>query len=118
TLEDRQLWMRLHRTAGYLAVTAGVATAIAGVFFSKHIVAWVVSTAALGGIAMLAAVYIASLPAVEATAEARAWRRRQIALWTLRVALALVFFYAGIAKFPGGPRRMWVRLFDTIGFGQ
>lgn len=41
-----------------------------------------------------------------------------MALWTLRILLALAFLYFGLDKFPGGPRRMWVRLFDTIGFGQ
>jgi putative oxidoreductase len=118
TLADRQLWMRLHRIAGYFAVGAGIATAISGVFFSKDVIAWVVSTCALGGGATLAAVYVAGLPAVETTAAVHAERRRQIAVWTLRVLLALAFFYFGVSKFPGGPRRMWVRLFDAIGFGQ
>jgi hypothetical protein len=61
TLEDRQLWMRLHRVAGYLAVAAGAATAIAGALFPKDVIAWVVSTSALGGTATLLAVYIRSL---------------------------------------------------------
>lgn len=118
TLADRQLWMRLHRIAGYLAVGAGIATALSGVFFSKDVIAWVVSTCALGGGATLAAVYVASLPAVETTAAVRVERRRQTAVWTLRVLLALAFFYFGVSKFAGGSRRMWIRLFDTIGFGQ
>ena len=118
TLEDRQLWMRLHRVAGYLAVAAGAATAIAGVFFAKDVVGWVVSTSALGGAATLAAVYIGSLPAMELTAEARAARRKQIALWSVRVLLAALFFYLGVSKFPGSPRRMWVHLFASIGLGQ
>lgn len=118
TLEDRQLWIRLHRVAGYLAVAAGAAIAIAGVFFAKDVVGWVVSTSALGGIGALAVVYVASLPAVDATAEARAARRRQIALWAVRVLLAALFFYLGVSKFPGSPLRMWVRLFANIGLGQ
>ena len=77
-----------------------------------------VSTSALGGTATLAASYVGSLPAVELTAEARAARRRQIALWIVRVLLAALFFYLGVAKFPGSPRRMWVRLFANIGLGQ
>ena len=118
TLDDRQLWMRLHRTAGYVAVIAGVAIAIAAALLSKNGIAWVVAVSALGGTAVLAAVYAAGLPAIEATPEARARRRRQIALWSLRLLLAAMFFYFGLTKFPGGPRRMWVRLFDAIGFGQ
>jgi putative oxidoreductase len=118
TLDDRQLWMRLHRTAGYIAVAAGAAIAIAGVLFSKEVIAWVVSTSALGGSAMLAIVYAASLPVVTTTPDVRARRRREMTWWAVRLLLAAAFFYVGFAKFPGEPRRMWVRLFDTIGFGQ
>jgi putative oxidoreductase len=118
TLDDRQFWIRLHRVAGYLAVAAGAAIAIAGAFFAKDVVGWVVSTSALGGTATLAALYAGSLPAMELTAEARVARRRQIALWIVRVLLAALFFYLGVAKFPGSPRRMWVRLFANIGLGQ
>jgi len=118
TLEDRQLWIRLHRTAGYVAVGGGASIAIAGALLSKDGIAWAVSLTALGGGAILAGVYGASLPAMETSADARAQRRRVMALWTLRILLALAFFYFGLAKFPGNPRRLWVRLFDTIGFGQ
>ena len=118
TLGDRQLWIRLHRTAGYVAVIAGAVIALAAAFLSKDGIAWVVAVSALGGGAILAAVYVAGLPALEATPDARARRRRAIALWSLRVLLAAMFFYFGLTKFPGGPRRMWVRLFDAIGFGQ
>ncbi len=118
TLDDRQLWIRLHRVAGYLAVAAGAAIAIAGVFFAKDVVGWVVSTSALGGTATLAVVYVGSLPAMELTAEARAARPKQVALWAVRVLLAALFFYLGVAKFQDGPRHMWVRLFAAIGFGQ
>ena len=65
TLDDRQLWIRLHRVAGYFAVAAGAAIAIAGVFFAKDVVGWVVSASALGGTATLAALYVGSLPAME-----------------------------------------------------
>jgi len=117
TLDDRQLWIRLHRTAGYVTVAAGTVIAAAGALFSKDVIAWVVSASALGGGAILAGVYISSLPA-ESTPEARARRRRNIAVWSLRVMLAVAFFYFGVAKFFGGSRRMWIHLFDTIGFGQ
>jgi len=63
-------------------------------------------------------VYVASVPAVETTAAVRVERRRQIAVWTLRVLLAVAFFYFGISKFAGGSRRMWIHLFDAIGFRQ
>ena len=118
TLDDRQLWMRLHRAAGYVAVIAGVAVAMAAVLLSKDGIAWVVAVVALGGTAVLSAIYIAGVPAIEETPETRARRRRAIAWWSLRVLLAALFFYFGLAKFPGGPGRMWVRLFDAIGFGQ
>ena len=118
TLGDRQLWIRLHRTAGYVAVIAGAVIALAAAFLSKDGIAWVVAVSAVGGGAILAAVYVAGVPALEATPDARARRRRAIALWSLRVLLAAMFFYFGLTKFPGGPRRMWVRLFDAIGFGQ
>jgi uncharacterized membrane protein len=36
--------------------------------------------------------------------------------WSLRIALALAFVYFGADKF-NNPR-MWIRLFDQIGFGQ
>jgi hypothetical protein len=118
TLEDRELWMRLHRVAGYLAVAAGAAIAIAGALFEKDVVGWVVSISALGGTATLVAVHVGGLPAMELTAEARATRRTQVALWAVRVLLAALFFYLGVSKFPGSPRRMWVRLFADIGLGQ
>ena len=118
TLADRRLWMRLHRLAGYLAVAAGIAIAFSAVFFSKDGIAGVVSGSALGAAAALAIVYVASMPAVDATAANRINRRRQIAVWLLRVLLALAFFYFGVSKFAGGSRRMWIHLFETIGFGQ
>jgi uncharacterized membrane protein YphA (DoxX/SURF4 family) len=36
--------------------------------------------------------------------------------WVLRVLVALVFLYEGMDKF--GSRRLWIRLFAQIGFGQ
>jgi uncharacterized membrane protein len=118
TLADRRLWMRLHRIAGYLAVAAGIAIAVSAVLFSKDGIAWVVSCSALGAAATVAIVYVASLPAVDTTAANRIDLRRQIAVWLLRVLVALAFFYFGVSKFAGGSRRMWIHLFETIGFGQ
>src|SRR5258705_8110261 len=112
TLEDRQLWIRLHRTAGYIAVVGGAS--IAGALLSKDAIAWAVSLSALGGGAILAGVYVASLPAMETSPDARAQRRTAIALWTLRILLALAFFYFGLAQVPGRSPRLFVRLVDTI----
>jgi uncharacterized membrane protein YphA (DoxX/SURF4 family) len=118
TLDDRQLWIRLHRAAGYAAVIAGAAIAIAALVLSKDGIAWVVSAVTVGGAAALAGVYFTGLPAIETAPETRARRRREVAVWSLRLVLAALFFYFGLMKFPGNPRGMWVRLFDAIGFGQ
>ncbi len=118
TIDDRQLWIRLHRAAGYLAVAAGVAIAIAGSLLSKAVIAWIVSVSALGGASLLAAIYAAHVRGDTLASQRRAWPGRDLAVWALRVLLAVVFLYVGFEKFPGDPRRMWVRLFDTIGFGQ
>ena len=37
-------------------------------------------------------------------------------LWTLRILLAVLFLYQGIDKF--SERRLWLRMFEDIGFGQ
>lgn len=37
-------------------------------------------------------------------------------IWTMRILLAAVFLYEGIDKF--SERRLWLRIFDEIGFGQ
>jgi putative oxidoreductase len=37
-------------------------------------------------------------------------------LWTLRILLAVLFLYQGIDKF--SDRRLWLRIFEEIGFGQ
>jgi putative oxidoreductase len=45
-----------------------------------------------------------------------ATRRGNILRWIVTILLALVFFSEGLAKFPES--RMWLRIFDQIGFGQ
>jgi putative oxidoreductase len=37
--------------------------------------------------------------------------------WLLRILLAVAFVFFGLMKFGGG-NSMWVRIFDSIGFGQ
>ena len=37
-------------------------------------------------------------------------------LWTLRILLAVLFLYQGSDKFT--ERRLWLRMFEEIGFGQ
>jgi putative oxidoreductase len=49
------------------------------------------------------------------TAEPAA-RRPDLVGWALRVLVAAVFLYEGTDKF--GSRRLWIRLFEQIGFGQ
>jgi putative oxidoreductase len=41
---------------------------------------------------------------------------RNVAVWTLRILLAAIFLFEGIDKF--SERRVWVRIFSEIGFGQ
>jgi putative oxidoreductase len=43
-------------------------------------------------------------------------RRGTVLLWTLRILLAVVFLYQGLDKF--SERRLWLRIFEQIGFGQ
>ena len=43
-------------------------------------------------------------------------RRGDALLWTLRILLAVLFLYQGVDKF--SERRLWIRMFDEIGFGQ
>ncbi len=43
-------------------------------------------------------------------------RGRTIVVWIASILLSLVFLSEGAAKFPES--RLWVRMFDQIGFGQ
>lgn len=43
-------------------------------------------------------------------------RYRSALIWALRILLAAVFLLEGIDKF--SERRLWVRIFNEIGFGQ
>jgi putative oxidoreductase len=47
---------------------------------------------------------------------ARPSRVRLGVIWFLRLFVALIFFVEGVQKFPES--RMWVRVFEEIGFGQ
>jgi len=42
--------------------------------------------------------------------------RRGALIWTMQILLAAVFLFEGIDKF--SERRLWLRIFDEIGFGQ
>ena len=44
------------------------------------------------------------------------FRRSDALIWTMRILLAAVFLFEGIDKF--SERRLWLRIFDEIGFGQ
>lgn len=43
-------------------------------------------------------------------------RRGEALVWTIRILLAVLFLYQGVDKF--SERRLWLRIFDEIGFGQ
>jgi putative oxidoreductase len=42
--------------------------------------------------------------------------RAEVLVWLLQILLATMLLYEGIDKF--SERRLWVRVFDKIGFGQ
>jgi uncharacterized membrane protein/uncharacterized membrane protein YphA (DoxX/SURF4 family) len=118
TMEDRELWLRMHRVSGYVSVLFGVVVIVAGVFLSRFGIRDVVSVAFVACVATLPAAYwIYSTPSQMTDQERRA-RQLALAIWFLRVLLAAVFVYVGMIKIPGRLHPMWVRLFDTIGFGQ
>jgi len=118
TLDDRELWTRIHRTCGYLAVGFGTVVALAGAFLSRHGIQATVSVAAVAcAIALPVSYWIYSTPMNMTIAERRA-RRIDAAVWVLRVVLASIFIVVGFVKIPGSIHPMWVRLFERIGFGQ
>jgi putative oxidoreductase len=118
TLDDRELWARVHRTCGYLAVGFGIVVALASAFLSKDGIQAAVSVAAVAcAIVLPASYWVYSAPPHMTVAERRA-RRLDAAVWILRIALALIFIVVGFVKIPGSIHPMWVRLFDRIGFGQ
>jgi uncharacterized membrane protein len=118
TLDDRELWARIHRTCGYLAVGFGVVVALASAFLSRDGIQAVVGTAAAAcAITLLASYWIFSTPAQMTAAERRA-RRLDAAVWILRITLASIFVVIGFVKIPGSMHPMWVRLFERIGLGQ
>ena len=118
TLEDRELWLQMHRVAGYVAVLFGVVVMIAGMFLSRSGISDVVGIGmVLSAAALPISYWIYSTPPHMTDVERRA-RRLALAHWLLRIALSLVFMYVGMIKIPGRLHPMWVRMFDEIGFGQ
>ena len=118
TLEDRELWARIHRTCGYLAVGFGIVVAVSSAFLSRDGIQSAVSTACVAcAIVLPVSYWIYSTPSHITLAERRA-RRLHAAVWILRIALASIFVVVGFVKIPGSIHPMWVRLFERIGFGQ
>jgi len=118
TLEDRALWVRIHRTCGYLFVGFGIVVALASAFLSRDGIQAAISAAGVACALVLPVSYwIYSTPPHMTAAERRA-RRLDAAVWMLRIALALIFVVVGFVKIPGSMHPMWVRLFERIGFGQ
>src|SRR5262245_19310919 len=107
TLEDRELWARIHRMCGYLAVGFGAVLALASPFLSPD-----VSQAPLIAAAVACAIVLPvshstlSTPSQMTVAERRA-RRLDASIWILRIALALIFVVIGFVKIPGSIHPMW-----------
>jgi len=57
TLTDRSLWIRVHRTCGYVSVALGAVIVMAGLFVSGRAIGPVVAAAALIALAVLFATY-------------------------------------------------------------
>jgi putative oxidoreductase len=118
TLEDRELWARMHRTCGYLAVGFGSVVAVASALLPRDGIQAAVSAAGMAcAVALPVSYWIYSTPPHMTVAERRA-RRLDTAMWILRIALALIFVVVGFVKIPGSIHPMWVRLFERIGLGQ
>jgi len=57
TLANRELWMHIHRVAGYLAVGLGLVIVLAGVFLTKSVIPVLVNGAALAALVTLVISY-------------------------------------------------------------
>jgi uncharacterized membrane protein len=57
TLGDRQVWIRVHRTCGYVAVVLGFIIVFSGLFLSDPALGLIISGAGLGSVAILAVTY-------------------------------------------------------------
>ena len=57
TLSDREFWMRLHRTCGYLSVSLGIVIVLSGLTFSGPVIGQVVATATISSVAALLVMY-------------------------------------------------------------
>ena len=57
TLADRQLWMRIHRVAGYTMVGVGTVLAFSGLFLSSPLIALAVNLAFVAGVASFGIAY-------------------------------------------------------------
>src|SRR5262245_24070680 len=118
TLTDRELWTRIHRTCGYLAVGFGTVVAVASAFLSRNGIQAAVSAAGVTcAIALPVSYWIYSTP-THMTADEHRARRLDAGVWILRIALASIFVVVGFVKIPGSIHPMWVRLFERIGLGQ
>src|SRR5262245_30202376 len=63
TLDDRELWARIHRTCGYLTVAFGAVVALASAFLSRDGIQAAVSVAAVAcAIVLLVSYWIYSTP--------------------------------------------------------
>ena len=57
TLANRELWMHIHRVAGYVAVALGLVIVLAGVFLTKPAIPVLVNAAGVVGVVTLVVSY-------------------------------------------------------------
>jgi uncharacterized membrane protein len=57
TLIDRQLWIRLHRLSGYVAVVVGLVIVVSGAFLRRPVAPVVIGAAGIAAVAALALQY-------------------------------------------------------------
>lgn len=57
-LRDRHLWIRFHRTCGYVAVALGTVIAVSGLVFSDPVLELVLGASASGSVAVLGVMYL------------------------------------------------------------
>jgi uncharacterized membrane protein len=57
TLTDRQVWMRIHRVAGYTMVGVGAVLAFSGLFLSSPLIGLAVNLALVAGVASFGVAY-------------------------------------------------------------
>jgi putative oxidoreductase len=116
TLTNRDVWMRVNRFAGYIAVAFGAALVASAFVPPGRMARDLVSAAAALAVVTLAIGYRRHSRA--ATDPAAQPSRIGLMGWVLRAPVVLIFLYFGAMKFPNNPASPWPQLFAEIGLGQ